>query len=717
MQVPTLVIGVGMGGIRVIQTLADMAKQSDNTDYYRFIAIDSSEKDLNDRIKDRSTISTIAITETGLDIEAYIEECPYLPDGSEAKGVGAVRDRAYARFLLNVNIEKVNRVISNALGQLRDLWEKQGTTGTSEILIWLVHSFGGGTGSGSFPTLTVTVSQLAESILGDSGIKTYIYGVGILPSASNIQDISFATFDKKYLANSYAALTELNQLADPNDLYLSRLTPSRGWTNIPITKRPFDRYFLFGLNEDQISKMKDDEVDEVEEYLKSSNKIIANMMYTLPHYPGGLENLWRSISSPLVAFSESELFVPLADMKKLAEENDHLGKLLNTDDEKELTDEARKLVDLSAEDGNEKLLETTCQMVLSKRGLRGLSYFIGKLQNEFFKAENSRRTAFEDEVSSIWEELRVTGWAEDAIESSSYLTTSFDRYNKILELIRGKIADNQEIINSSALRPFLRRQLESKNSDMSKICEQLEKMKGHVDRFQLLLNYINNNLCKTLRAEIGHQSDGVAAVVAQIRTRENRLEKLKRSVSDSGWGRVVKMGVPNKIAEDLSLVRETNVMNVTTAPSFVSKFGIETKWVADLVSNRIAQGSSFALKIAIAPTSHGKSRGAISKEIFVMCNEDDEPLLSPYDHLFGEWKKTKIKPDRFEMGRYVFVNFLLGLELRDIKDYTYREREYESGNLSSTTEVDRIGTIFAHPEWFSDDENVREAFPRLYPPS
>ena len=332
MQVPTLVIGAGMGGIRVIQTLADMARQNDDLEYYRFIAIDSSEKDLKDRIKDRSIISTIAITETGLDIEGYIRECTYLPDGSKAKGVGAVRDRAYARFLLDINMVKVNQAVSDALGQLRDLWKKQGTTGTPEVLIWLVHSLGGGTGSGSFPTLAVTISQLAKNILGDVGIKTYIYGVGILPSASNIQDISFATFDRKFLANSYAALTELNLLADPKGLSLSRLAPSGGRTDISISERPFNRYFLFGLNEDQISKMKDDEADEVEEYLKSSNKIIASMMYALPHYQGGLENLWHYVKSPFITFSESELSVPLTATMKLAEENDRLGRPLDAYD-------------------------------------------------------------------------------------------------------------------------------------------------------------------------------------------------------------------------------------------------------------------------------------------------------------------------------------------------------------------------------------------------
>lgn len=714
MQVPTLVIGAGMGGIRVLQTLADMARQNDDLEYYRFIAIDSSEKDLKDRIKDRSVISTVAITETGLDIRGYIRECSYLPDGSKAKGVGAVRDRAYARFLLDINIVKVNQAVSDALGQLRDLWKKQVTTGTPEVLIWLVHSLGGGTGSGSFPTLAVTVSELARNILGDIGIKTYIFCVGILPSASNIQDISFATFDRKFLANSYAALTELNLLADPKGLSLSRLAPSGSRTSIPISERPFNRYFLFGLNEDQISKMKDDEADEVEEYLRSSNKVIANMMYALPHYQGGLENLWHYVKSPFITFSESELSVPLTDTKKIAEENDRLGRLLDADDERRLTDQARMLVDLSAEEGSENLLETSCRSVLTNHGLRGLGYFIGKLQNEFAKAENSRRTTFEEEVSGIWEELGATGWAEDEIGNSSYLTSSVDRYEKILELFRGRIEDNQQTIDSPMPRPFLKRRLEAKNSEMSALCRHLEGMKDLLDRFQSLLTYINNDLCKTLRNEIGHQSDGVAAVVAQIRTREIQLEGLKRSVSDSGWGRVVKLGVPKNIIDTISLVGETNVMHVTTGPSFVSTFGIDNERLAGLVTNRIAQGSSFALKIAIAPAVRGSGREPVSREIFVVCNDRDEPLLSPYELLFGEWKKTKIKPDRFPSGRYVFVNFLLGLQLEDIRDYTYRKAEYETGQLSETTGTDRIGTIFAHPEWFPDDPNVQTVFPKLH---
>jgi len=702
-----------MGGIKVIQTLADMARANNDLEYYRFIAIDSSEKDLQEKIKDKSVISTVAITEADYDISQFIGECPYLPEGSGPKGVGAVRDRAYARFLLDINMIEVNNAVRGALNQLSDLWQKQIGTRTPETLIWIVHTLGGGTGSGSFPTLAVTVSELAASILGEQGIKAYIFCVGILPSASDIVNISYANFDTKFLANSYAALTELKQLAYPNDLLLQRFDPFGGRSKIPITVRPFNRYFLFGLNEDRISNMKDNEAQEVEEYLKSSNQIIASMMYTIPHYPHGLENLWHGINSPFIAFGESELFVPIDEMKSIASENDCLGSLLGPDDEKKLTQNAELLVDMCAANGNESMLETACQSVLPYHGLRGLQYFIGKLQNEFAKEENARRTAFEDEVSKIWEELRDTEWAEEEIRNSP-ITSPVSRYEKIMKMFEARINENQEKINSPWPRIFQRRQLQQKNEDMSIESRRLEEQKALLDRFQMLLTYINTDLCKTLQDKIGQKSNGVAAVVAQIRERENRLKSQKSRISDIGWGRVVKMGVPKEYVDVISLDKNTNISNISTVPAFKSTFSIDKERLTELVSNRIAQSEAFALKIAIGCAS-GTRNEPISKEIFIACNERDEPILAENEHLFNKYKNTKIMPDEFDAGRYVFVNFLLGLHLEDIRDYTLRKEEYMGGHLSQTTKTPRIGTIFAHPEWFPNDPNVKKVFPNLNP--
>ena len=118
MGVPTLVIGAGMGGIRVVQTMADFVREKGEEADYEFIAIDSSKKDLEEQIKSGYNIRKVELGEKGFDIEGMIEESPYLHDRTEPKGLGALRDRVYGRFLLDLNISKVKDDMQSAMSYL-----------------------------------------------------------------------------------------------------------------------------------------------------------------------------------------------------------------------------------------------------------------------------------------------------------------------------------------------------------------------------------------------------------------------------------------------------------------------------------------------------------------------------------------------------------------------------------------------------------------------
>jgi hypothetical protein len=64
-----------------------------------------------------------------------------------------------------------------------------------------------------------------------------------------------------------------------------------------------------------------------------------------------------------------------------------------------------------------------------------------------------------------------------------------------------------------------------------------------------------------------------------------------------------------------------------------------------------------------------------------------------------------------EKGAY---RFRLGLRLEDIKEYRYRKEEYEKGELVKTTDLgEEIGKIFAYPEWFPEDKNVKAVFKKI----
>jgi hypothetical protein len=707
MVVPTLVIGIGMGGIRVVQTLAEFVEEKGEQGNYRFIAIDSNKDDLQSKIKSHNIV--VAPIGEKYDIKNMISACHYLYEDMEGKGTGAMRDRIYARFLLDLNMSDVKGKIEAALKDLKDEWsgEKSGEK-KGQAIIWLVHTLGGGTGSGTFPSLVVNVHRQAKQILDDAEIKSHIFCVGILPSATNIKDITYAKFDKKYLANSYAALRELELLSNPKELVLKPFKPFGPGEEIKITEVPFNRYFLFGIDEDMVAKLKDDEAETVEEYLKSSNKIIANMMYAVPKYQHGLENLWRDVKSPFIAFGESELVVPVLEIKSVADANDRLGKAVDEEFKKKLKAELKLVVNTAIGDLNEGFLEEKCKAILGTYNLRGLSYFIGKLQNEFNKRVTAAQSDFEEKIEDTWDDLKEE--EEDEIKAAGELSTG-DKYEKIEEILSERRNDNQETIDSPWPRLLLKKRLKDENETIENTLEELDGKKESLEKLKLLKSHIDSGLCKSLRVEIGHENDGVSEVMKYIRKLELEVEKRYKKLSEVGKGRVVKLGVAEESASRLTLVgKETNVANVESVPDFIKVFGIKDKEVIKSLKNRLEQAKDIVLRVK--PGARGGEEP--TDELFILCHEDNAPILGKHENAFGGMKTEPIITETFDIERYVFVNFLLGISLEDIKEYTYRKEEYEEGKLARTADlIEDVGRIFAYPEWFMDDENVSGVFKKL----
>jgi hypothetical protein len=640
-----------------------------------------------------------------------ISKCQYLYKGAGRKGVGALRDRVYGRFLLDLNMSKVGEAVDASLKDLKDKWKKERGEKKAEILIWLVHTIGGGTGSGTFPSLVVNTNKLAKEILEDADIKYYLFCVGVLPSATNIRDITHANFDKRYLANSYSALKELELLASAEDITLTQFNPYGSNPEIAIEKRPFDRYFLFGIDEDMVGRLKDDEAEAVEEYLTSSNKIIANMMYAVPNYPKGLENLWEPVKSSFIAFGESELVVPIEEIKKVAAENDRLGEPLDETVKKTLKDELKLVVNMAVGELNEEFLEGKCKAILSKYKLRGLSYFIGKSQNEFNKKAIAAQTDFEDTVEDIWGELETDEWAKDKIETAEGLSVG-DKYEKIVDMLNERIRDIENTISSWRIPHLtMKKRFNEEKKNYDRTLDELSEKKDILEKLKLLKSHIDSNLCKSLREEIGHKNDGVSEVTTHIRKLELELEKMYEKLSEEGWGRVVKLGIQEEKAKNLTLIGEgINVTNVESVPDFIRAFDIKTEAVEELITNRIEQADDITIRVGIAASEEGR-REAPSKELFILCHKGSEPTLGKHEKAFTGWKKERIITETFDSGKYVFVDFRLGLRLEDIKEYQYRKEEYEKGELAATTNlIEDVGKIFAYPEWFMDDENVKRVF-------
>ena len=407
-------------------------------------------------------------------------------------------------------------------------------------------------------------------------------------------------------------------------------------------ERPFNRYFLFGIDEDMVGRLKDEEAEAVDEYLTSSNKIIMNVMYAVPKYPKGLENLWKPVKSPFIAFGESELIVPIEEIKRVAEENDRLGKPVDEEIKKKLKDELRLVANTAVEDLNEGFLEEKCNAILSTYKLRGLSYFIGKLQNEFNKKTTAAQTDFEGTIEDIWGELEGEEWAKDKIGTSEGLNAG-DKYEKIVDMLNDRIGDIENTIASwIAPHLILEKRFNKEKERHDNTLNELSEKKDILEKLKMLKSHIDSNLCKSLRKEIRHEKDGVSEVTAHIRKLELELEKMHEKLSEEGWVRVVKLGVKEEKANNLTVIgKEINVANVESVPDFIKIFDIKDEKVEKLIKNRIEQADDISIRVGIAAREE-REREAPSKELFILCHKDNKPTLGKHEKAFTGWKKEPI---------------------------------------------------------------------------
>jgi hypothetical protein len=122
---PTLVIGMGGAGLRVLKTFKEMVNEYGDATKLRSIAIDSSIEDIKKYINIDRFTAKIELTESGFAIEDdLILACSYLYSGIKPKGEGAVRDRVYGRFLYDIHRTEITKTITKYLGELRDGWQQ-----------------------------------------------------------------------------------------------------------------------------------------------------------------------------------------------------------------------------------------------------------------------------------------------------------------------------------------------------------------------------------------------------------------------------------------------------------------------------------------------------------------------------------------------------------------------------------------------------------------
>jgi hypothetical protein len=150
-------------------------------------------------------------------------------------------------------------------------------------------------------------------------------------------------------------------------------------------------------------------------------------------------------------------------------------------------------------------------------------------------------------------------------------------------------------------------------------------------------------------------------------------------------------------------------------PEFLDGLGIDDAKAENLFKNRIELASNYAIKVAVGLGSQHVNQLPSEKELHAFYPKKNEPALAKFSNLLNEWKLERVPVDAIDPDTIAFIPFQIGIEIDDTKDFSYRQEEYRNGDLAKIIGMENIGIIFAHPEWFPDDPNVRHAYPHLFP--
>ncbi|KAB1190649.1 MULTISPECIES: tubulin-like doman-containing protein [Haloferax] len=345
---PTFVVGVGQAGIAMMNALHEASKRNETQDFFKYFAIDT----------DSDTLSSVppGTKKARLNVsDAHLEEdkatYPYLSEDAEIGSKGAERQRPVGRYKLDSRGKQTfDDYFKELRNEIREHYQKVDytfRTGRDSYNIFLLHSLGGGTGSGTFPLLSAMLNKIAKSLdTQDPNLDVYLGAVGAVPKVDF--DPSYATppGNEMYYPNAYASLNDISTMIgagdDPVDIPLysknfgigganpdleERVVDAFEGNSIPLERAPFNDHWLIGVDEDLIVQGR--ETTFVEDYTDQLNRRVAEVIYALSEMEQSVEN-WSSRAkgdSPLGTIGHAKITVPHEQVHEFCEMKDRLGDL------------------------------------------------------------------------------------------------------------------------------------------------------------------------------------------------------------------------------------------------------------------------------------------------------------------------------------------------------------------------------------------------------
>ena len=293
---PSIVIGVGEAGCKmaartyhsiVEEADGDKEAASDVLNRFKFVGIDTKQDEVEEYTPD--AFETYALETPNEYWEMDLEEYPYLREDMTLTDVGgATRQRGVSRYYIDnlVNYEEFYYRLQRIVDDFEDMTGQH--LDADEIAaanVWIVNSFGGGTGSGAFPLIAGMLDQITRSASEDY----YLCGIGSLPRINQLDEQTPPpNANVSFYANAYTAIRELGVLLDYDfadgftdaggvdypvtlPVYATRnYDELTGFNDIILDEPPFDFYGLLGFDEE--------EANERSDYSKNLNQVAADLI-------------------------------------------------------------------------------------------------------------------------------------------------------------------------------------------------------------------------------------------------------------------------------------------------------------------------------------------------------------------------------------------------------------------------------------------------------
>jgi len=252
-QLNTVVIGLGEVGTALVSGISSYLKTSildnlitknvirDGNEPFLFILYDTNAMNIDaiNKKYNNKLFSNIVKTFTypnSWTQAAMTNTNPYLVGLNFNVVAGAGNNRIVGIAAYNTIRELFLNDIKNSISQLI------GRTHKDKTVIYIINSWGGGTGSGTFIKFAQDLKEKLSEIPAFQASPPYIYGIGVLPAAQE-GDI--------YKANAYAAFKEMSFIMQSEQNIIGEVQRRR-------IRNPFNGYLL--VSRDITNQTKDIEI-------------------------------------------------------------------------------------------------------------------------------------------------------------------------------------------------------------------------------------------------------------------------------------------------------------------------------------------------------------------------------------------------------------------------------------------------------------------------